>query len=235
VVICCLILSSGAQGAAKKPNKTSAKTAVQSSGLKIEKPSEKWQWLKQHTSVSAFIATGDTISSNNASVGGEGGWSQAAASPSFGLQIQLAEKKWNSISWFSTMSVEQDHELSTLTTGTSAGIQTRTLSAKPSFRPVIASVGLIYHPSSSQKFYFPVSLNYSLLNEVRTGDLASFSVRGEIGWQAGFGFTLKKQLSVEMAWRQVNYHMTAVDQSANEIDLGSQAFGGLLLSGRYWF
>jgi hypothetical protein len=221
----------------KTSKKRSAKETVQATGIKIEKPSESWQWLRQRLSASAFIATADTISTSSASVGGEPGWALMPTSPSFGLQIQITDKKWQTVSWATGLSVEQDHELGNLTIGTPSGLQRLALPIKPSFLPVIMTAGLSFQPSFSrlQKYYFPIAVNYSVLNQVRNGDLANFSVRGDFGWQFGFGLMLKEEISFEMVWRQLNYKMSAVDQAANVIDLGTENFSGLLLSGRYWF
>lgn len=211
------------------------KIIEQKSDLKIQKPNAFKEWIKQRASVSIFFATADSISSEGYSSNANSGWSTISSSPSFGLSAQLADRAWQNVSWYANTSIEQEHELGTLKSGTQAGVQTMTFNSKPGFRSFILGAGMMLHPHKSDKYYYSAGLNYPVLTDSHPGDFSSYAVRGEVGWQILAAMRLKKEIAVEAGWREIRYNSQAVKKDGTNLQFGSQRFGGVSITGRYSF
>lgn len=207
----------------------------QKSESKIQKPNAFKEWLKQRVSVSIFFATADLISSEGYSSNASSGWSSISSSPSFGVATQLTAQVWQKASLYANASIEQEHELSSIKTGTQAGVQTLSFNSKPGFRSFVLGGGLLLQPHQSDKYYYSIGLNYPLLTDSHAGDLSSFNVHGEIGWQILAAMRLKKEISVEAGWRDLHYNAQATKKDGTNMQFGSQRFGGFSISGRYFF
>lgn len=229
-----LLFSSLAFAAPSAKQKTEHKVE-QKSELKIQKPNVFKEWIKQRASVSIFFATADSMNSEGFNSNATSGWSTLSSSPSFGISAQLADRRWQKVSWYTNTSFEQEHELKNLKTGTQAGVQTLTFNSKPGFRSLILGAGFLLHFHKTDKYYYSAGLNYPLLTETHAGDFSSFSLQSQVGWQLFAAMRLKKEIAVEAGWREIRYNMQAVKNDGTAMQFGLQSFGGVSITGRYSF
>lgn len=236
VVVNAASKKSAAPAKADKPTVTkSAPMTEAKSETKISKTDKAKKWFKEHSSIALFFATADNMSTNSYSSNGSTGWASLSTSPSFGVMAQISDKmteKWN---WYAQASLEQEHEVNSLKTGTSGPVQTLNFTAKPGFRPLLLGGGFEVHPHKIDRFYYKVGFNLPLITTVNTGDLRSLNMNGEFGWQMSAGMKLKKEISLELGWREIRYNTSATKQDSSQLQFGSIAYGGVSLTGRYTF